>query len=68
MILTDELRTILARQAAAGSRAAALALSRARTEAELLARTGCRYGCPERGASTYCPTHYHPEEEPWTAP
>jgi hypothetical protein len=64
-LLTDELRTILARQAAAGVRGAARALARARAQADLWARTGCRDGCAERGVSTYCATHYRPEEEPW---
>jgi hypothetical protein len=65
-LLTDELRTILERQAAAGARGAARALARARAPEDLWARTGCRDGCAERGVSTYCPTHYRPEEEPWT--
>jgi len=57
--MTDELRTILQRQATAGSRRAVLALQ----VADLIARTGCRWGCAERGSSTYCPVHYRPEEE-----
>lgn len=55
--LTDELRTILERQAAAGSRRAAWALHAARGIAETIARTGCRFACTERGASAYCAHH-----------
>lgn len=62
-IVTDELREILSRQAASGSRAAVYALIRVAQERELIARTGCRYACAERGVSTYCGIHYSPAQE-----
>lgn len=56
--LTDELRSILEHLRDHGHMGAALALQ----AAETYARTGCQYGCVERGASTYCTTHNREQE------
>lgn len=60
--VSDELVDILERQARDGAThdervGATIAL----IGIELRARTGCWYGCSERGVSTYCPTHYTKE-------
>jgi hypothetical protein len=61
--MTDEMVRILEAQAADADRPrqaarAAFALQSARLRADLEARTGCRFGCAERGVSTYCAKHY----------